>query len=125
MFLIEKSIQSSINRHTEGLNEVLKKMIELHKQLPENLRYTKEVLNDLTNIKAILKGNNYSLEKALRLSKITQRLQESTIIESESFLNKVFELDNFAKSAKSLQGTSYAYNTDDSIRKYFKTIADK
>ena len=117
-------IQSSIDKHTQDLNAVLKKMIELHKQLPENVRYTKEVLDDLTKIEAILKGNDYSLQQALRLSKITQRLQEKAIIESESFLNEVYNLDDFAKGAKSLQGTSYAYNTDDSIRKYFKIIAE-
>ncbi|MDL0081048.1 LPD23 domain-containing protein [Helicobacter zhangjianzhongii] len=124
VFERKRLIQSSIDEHTQGLNAVLKKMIELHKQLPENVRYTKEVLDDLTKIEAILKGNNYSLEQALRLSKITQRLQEKAIIESESFLNKVYNLDDFAKGAKSLQGTSYAYNTDESIKRYFKTIAE-
>ena len=124
VFERKRLIQSSIDEHTQGLNAVLKKMIELHKQLPENVRYTKEVLDDLTKIEAILKGNNYSLEQALRLSKITQRLQEKAIIESESFLNKVYNLDDFAKGAKSLRGTSYAYNTNDTIRKYFKIIAE-
>lgn len=124
VFERKRLIQSSIDEHTLGLNAVLKKMIELHKQLPENVRYTKEVLDDLTKIEAILKGNDYSLKQALRLSKITQRLQEKAIIESESFLNKVYNLDDFAKGAKSLQDTSYAYNTDDTIRKYFKIIAE-
>lgn len=124
VFERKRLIQSSIDEHTQGLNAVLKKMIELHKQLPENVRYTKEVLDDLTKIEAILKGNDYSLEQALRLSKITQRLQEKAIIENESFLNKVYKLDDFAKGAKSLQGTSYTYNTDESIKRYFKTIAE-
>ena len=124
VFERKRLIQSSIDEHTQGLNAVLKKMMELHKQLPENVRYTKEVLDDLTKIEAILKGNNYSLEQALRLSKITQRLQEKAIIENESFLNKVYKLDDFAKGAKSLQGTSYTYNTDESIKRYFKTIAE-
>lgn len=124
VFERKRLIQSSIDEHTQGLNAVLKKMIDLHKQLPENVRYTKEVLDDLTKIEAILKGNDYSLEQALTLSKITQRLQEKAIIESESFLNKVYNLDDFAKGAKSLQGTSYTYNTDESIKRYFKTIAE-
>ena len=124
VFERKRLIQSSIDEHTQGLNAVLKKMIELHKQLPENVRYTKEVLDDLTKIEAILKGNDYSLQQALRLSKITQRLQEKAIIENESFLNEVYKLDDFAKGAKSLQGTSYAYNTDESIKRYFKTIAE-
>ena len=124
VFERKRLIQSSIDEHTQDLNAVLKKMIELHKQLPENVRYTKEVLDDLTKIEAILKGNDYSLEQALILSKITQRLQEKAIIENESFLNKVYNLDDFAKGAKSLQGTSYTYNTDESIKRYFKTIAE-
>ena len=124
VFERKRLIQSSIDEHTQDLNATLKKMIELHKQLPENVRYTKEVLDDLTKIEAILKGNDYSLKQALRLSKITQNLQEKAIIESESFLNEVYKLDDFAKGAKSLQGTSYAYNTDESIKRYFKTIAE-
>ena len=124
VFEQKRLIQSSIDEHTQGLNAVLKKMIELYKQLPENVRYTKEVLDDLTKIEAILKGSDYSLKQALSLSKITKRLQEKAIIESESFLNKVYKLDDFAKGAKSLQGTSYAYNTDESIKRYFKTIAE-
>ena len=124
VFERKRLIQSSIDEHTQGLNAVLKKMIELHKQLPENVRYTKKVLDDLTKIEAILKGNDYSLQQALTLSKITQTLQEKAIIESESFLNEVYKLDDFAKGAKSLQDTSYAYNTDDTIRKYFKIIAE-
>lgn len=73
-------------------------------------------MDNLTNLEAILKINDYSLEQALRVSKITQGLQEKAIIESESFLKKVFELDEFAKGVKSLQGTSYAYNTDSNIK---------
>lgn len=57
-------------------------------------------MDNLTNLEAILKSNDYSLEQALRVSKITQGLQEKAIIESESFLKKVFELDEFAKRCK-------------------------
>ncbi len=73
-------------------------------------------MDNLTNLEAILKSDDYSLEQALRVSKITQGLQEKAIIESESFLKKGFKLDEFAKSVKSLQGTSYAYNTDNNIK---------
>ncbi|MFQ6341367.1 LPD23 domain-containing protein [Campylobacter sp. VTCC 70190] len=93
--------------HRYALEEVLKQMRGLYKQLPENLRYTEKVIDDLTELKAILKGNDYSMQKAIKAGKIAQRLNEQAIIEDKDFIERLVSYGKTIEQAKALNGTSW------------------